>query len=144
MCERNIGYIKQNNNKFDESVDHYKKSINCSEEIGDERILVSSYFELGSTYSLIGDHENSIKFLEKSIPILESLEDYNDLSEVYNRMGNQYMKNGEWGKAKDSFDRSMEYSEKLDNKIFIGWSSFNAADLLTKTSNITEAKKLLS
>ncbi len=136
-----LGYIRWRKGTFSNSLEHYERSIVVAEDGGLEEMLALTYIDIGNTYGYIGHHDRAIEYYEKSIPALTKRNSWRELSRVYNNLGDQHLKKGNWERSVENFDRTREYADKIGNKLYKIWATFNQAEALAWSGDTISAEK---
>lgn len=134
-----IEQIKILNSLFDEEFNsNYNKSLQYASlalrkskglenNDANSKLLAESYNNVGISYLLLADYDNSLKNLLASLQVAESIKDTVLMSNAISNIGTMYGYKGELDKAYDYFVESAELDEK----------SGNLAAAATSYSNLT-------
>lgn len=76
---------------------------------------------------ITGNWSKAFQLLSESIPLAERIKDWAVLCRVYNQLGHILLKQGDFTRSKDCFDRSYDLSGPLQDKTIFAESIYNFA-----------------
>ncbi len=121
---QNLGYALRGQKKFDLAISSYEQAIAILQEVQDPGNCAIAYMNLGITYSVTGQPEQSIKLYELAESSFRNLHDLLNLAKVLTSKGLDYTALSAWENAERAFIESIELFRTLGHT---GWR-LNAAD----------------
>jgi tetratricopeptide (TPR) repeat protein len=125
--------------------------------IAKDKNFLDIYPMLADTYQKIGDRESAIKYYFEYALLAQKVNDSKHLAAAYISIGWFYHLDGEYKKAKEFYDKALNLSRKLKDKLneavalrkLAVWNIDNnnydlALELLTKSSEINRQRQHLS
>ncbi len=122
--------------------------------IAQDKDFLDIYPILADTYNKIGDRENAVKYYFDYVIIAQKMNDNKHLATAYISIGWFYHLDGEYKKAKEFYDKALNLSRKLKDKLneavalrkLAVWNIDNnnydlALELLTKSSEINRQRQ---
>jgi tetratricopeptide (TPR) repeat protein len=74
MTLNNLGNLLYINNKYNEAISYYERSLSAKEESGYSYGEAVTYFNMGNAYRRSGNQEEALKCYQKSLQLSDSLE----------------------------------------------------------------------
>ena len=112
----NIGTIYSMKGHSKEALDYFLQSYWLLDSLKDEKNIVGALNNLGNTYLAMGEDYRAIGFYKKAIKIYDKIE--HSEFDPYANIGNAYYKRGEFKRAEQYYELSMENS--IENKDVLG------------------------
>jgi tetratricopeptide (TPR) repeat protein/DNA-binding MarR family transcriptional regulator/GTPase SAR1 family protein len=109
------GHILEEQNRFDEAMDCFKKCLGISKNAGYSLGIGMSYRGIGRVYWRRSEHEKAIFTFRKSLKISEKLDDSELITSTYIDLGNVYDDRYEPEKAVECYNKSLEILKKVKN-----------------------------
>ncbi len=104
-----MAFAYKNAYNYDQAFDVLNEIINAENASIDPIIQLKAYKLYGIIYGEIGDYEKAFSYYYKSLEIIEQsgLDDKQQLVEIYNNLGTAYLNIEEVGKARETFQQSL-------------------------------------
>jgi tetratricopeptide (TPR) repeat protein len=111
-----LGYIKNSQGEYEESIALYEKSIEIKQKILSQTHpdLAILYSKVGSAYEDIGEYSKALSSYEKAFEINEKTlpPNHPDLATSYKNIGSVYEKMDEYSKALSPHEKAFEINQK--------------------------------
>lgn len=104
------------NKKPDSAILYYNKSIVLAKELKDKDLIIKNKIRIALILLHQKRHQELAKLFDKIIPELQKSNDINSLIEVYTYMAFAFRDLGEQEKALYYAEKSLDFTEKSDNK----------------------------
>ena len=113
----NIGNVYHDNKRnFDSALYYYHKSLDLVRMVDDSSSLMLVYNNLGSAYSLKGEHARGLDYLLKAYPIAEVLQNEDRLALINQTLGEIYARMNRYEEATKHFGLSLKIANQIGNK----------------------------
>lgn len=109
---QNIGECLEALGELEESLKYYESSLQINENVGSERIRVTSNYGIAHVYVHQERIDEALIILESILPTAEALNDQEILSAVYIHLGWALTRLRQYQKAKDYLLKGLEISER--------------------------------
>jgi tetratricopeptide (TPR) repeat protein len=111
-----LGWIKDNQGKYEEAVEFYEKSIKIKQKTlpPNHPDLAISYNSIGSVYDNMGEYSKALSYCEKVLEIKRKTlpPNHPDLATSYSNIGGVYKNMGEYSKALSYYEKALEIKQK--------------------------------
>lgn len=115
----------------------------------DNRKAIAGYNNIANFYSIIGQHDEAIKYWKKALEISESIGDIIQNAHIYNNIGISHFKRRNFEKAVENYQKALSIYKTLNDVPGMANALGNIAEVLIEEfklaeayENINEAKKL--
>ncbi|GAB5416778.1 MAG: hypothetical protein Crog4KO_22670 [Crocinitomicaceae bacterium] len=148
---REIGSTQQVILNLDDAEYHFRRSLDYSQAINDQRQMALALSSLASIQLERDQYENAIKNANRSIRILTELNDLNGLGLTHNILGMVYNEQKKYNQASINFNQALVYYESTSNRdkmaqvyhnvgtVFAGQKRYqNALNYLNRSIEIRE------
>jgi len=115
-CYNNIGVIYYFQGNYIKSIEHYQKSLEIKEELGDRIGTSDNLNNIGLVFLEQGIYDKTMEYYLKSLKIREELGDKKRLSSSYGNIGLVNWKQGNHDKAMEYYEKALIIKEKLGDK----------------------------
>ena len=85
--EHELGFLAQLRGDYDAAEPLYRRSLEISEQLGDQAKMASSYHHLGMLAYLRGDYDTADSLYRRSLDIFERIGDQADMATSYHQLG---------------------------------------------------------
>ena len=154
----NIGYIYNNQGNIPKALEHYGKSLQLQEEIGDKQGIATSLNNIGLIYQNQGDIPNALEYLSKSMQLIKEIGDKRGIANSLNNIGSIYHKHGDPSvtsskedafrsgalKALEYHGKSLQLQEEIGNKVGIANSLNNIGFIYDNQGDLRKALEYYS
>ncbi|MFN6038358.1 MAG: tetratricopeptide repeat protein, partial [Bacteroidota bacterium] len=102
-------------------MEYLKKAIELEKVINDPTREARGYFLAGSTYSKLGKHDESIKYLKMSIESYKKkdMQQKSDMGQSFLRLGEEYVETGKLELGLKTLEELLDSSNKSNNLEYI-------------------------
>lgn len=126
--------------RSDKALPHLEKSLRMVEEIQNNRLISSAYYNLADCYECLGDTDQAIAYCEKAVRINKN-ERYDNLPHSLYFLSSLLMKKGDYKKGKDVLDYGFSISVQYDDDLYKRLFHFIKALYVDKV-NIDQIKQV--
>ncbi|MDR0121267.1 Rap family tetratricopeptide repeat protein [Bacillus sp. FSL W8-0920] len=126
--------------RSDKALPHLEKSLRMAEEIQNNRLISSAYYNLADCYECLGDTDQAIAYCEKAVRINKN-ERYDNLPHSLYFLSSLLMKKGDYKKGKDVLDYGFSISVQYDDDLYKRLFHFIKALYVDKV-NIDQIKQV--
>lgn len=126
--------------RADKALPHLEKSLRMAEEIQNNRLISSAYYNLADCYECLGDTDQAIAYCEKAVRINKN-ERYDNLPHSLYFLSSLLMKKGDYKKGKDVLDYGFSISVQYDDDLYKRLFHFIKALYVDKV-NIDQIKQV--
>lgn len=130
--------------EYHEALDSYLKSMEYTNEEGDDDLSAALHISIADTYSMIGNSASAEKYYEEGILLLRTVNDPLALASALLNAGDEYYKTEQYDKALRHFVESGELFEKLDYKIGKAYNLGNTGMVYAKQGKDELAKDYMN
>lgn len=111
------GEILEQNGSWEGAEDEYNRALQISSTLNDKVLSGRTNNALGNLNILKGNYDAARNFLEVAVTWFEEMKDETGIAKVYGNLGNLYLRQGDYKKAIDYFDRSIRMSDRNNEKV---------------------------
>jgi signal transduction histidine kinase len=111
-----IGFIYEENNPA-KAIDYFERVNKIAVALNKPLVAANSHYDLGFTYLLLGNYENSLEHYLQSARTYEKINDQKRLSNAYMSIGSLYFDNNDLKKAKDYYAQAETIIQKLNDPV---------------------------
>ena len=115
------------------------KSIKTAEDVHSLNELATSWSNLASMYTSIGDHKNALIYYKKALEANKTLGNKTLSSNLYNSIGERYRLLGNYPEAIKAYNQQLAFSNK--SPYLIELCESNLADVYVRIGNLPVAFK---
>jgi len=137
----NVAIILQEQGKYKEAIQYFKKAIKLANDLGNERLLSINYNNLGDCYLTLNNNEEALECLQKSLELSQKLNFQSITASSLNIMGKVYYNQKKYKKAKIALLNGIEIAQKIKYKPSIQFGYEILAQVEEATGNYEEALK---
>jgi len=98
------------------SLFYYRKSLEISEQIGDQEGITSSSINMGNTYIMLADYKLALKYLTSALVLSKKIGAPYRQKEMYEAMATLYEKQGNYTKALENYKYYTQTKDSLFNE----------------------------
>jgi len=139
ICQREIGVIYGSSfNDYPKAIEYTLKSVRSAEEAGCLSCLAKGWFNLGTSYSLVGDQDNALLYFKKAADANKQLGDKVLEVKLNNNIGGYYRLMGKYPEAIQFYNKSLAATKE---PYAITMAESNLADVYTSTDSLALAYK---
>jgi tetratricopeptide (TPR) repeat protein len=113
---RTAGVLNEEQGDHDGARRLWQKSLEISENIGDQSGIASSYHKLGIIRQSQGDIGGALQLYQKSLDIFKKLGDQRGMAASYHQLGTTLRDQGDYDGARRQHKKSLGISEKLGDQ----------------------------
>ncbi len=106
-----------NENKFDEALKYYQKTIELSSTLKNKHLEHTAYYNLGFTYSRMDDYGKALEMYTKSYEVAESNNDKPDMGDALYKMGLMQLYSGNLAKSRQSCNEALKIAGEINSNI---------------------------
>lgn len=92
-----------------EVLEKYKEIIKVCQELGNQQLEADSYIGMGVVYTISGDYDNAILWLNRGLVIKNDIQDDSNVAEAFLHLGSSYNSIQEQDKANDALHQEEKY-----------------------------------
>ncbi|TYS31954.1 tetratricopeptide repeat protein [Bacillus pumilus] len=126
--------------RSDKALPHLENSLRMADEIQNNRLISSAYYNLADCYECLGNTDQAISFCEKAVRINEK-ERFDNLPHSLYFLSSLLMKKGDYKKGKDVLDYGFSISVQYDDDLYKQLFHFIKALYVDKV-NIDQIKQV--
>jgi class 3 adenylate cyclase len=130
--------------EYHEALDSYLKSMEYTNEEGDDDLSAALHISIADTYSMIGNSASAEKYYEEGILLLRTVNDPLALASALLNAGDEYYKTEQYDKALRHFAESGEIFEQLDYEIGKAYNMGNTGMVYAKQGKDELAKDYMN
>lgn len=136
-----LGVVAYNRKDFQTALKHFIQHLNNAITVNDSLEIASSYNNMASAYTELGQRDSAYVFYERSMSIKENLGMTQNLGNVYQNLGGMYSDDGKFDRARQYFIKALDVYEQMGNlhSVAIVWVNIGL-DFL-KQNNYVESEK---
>lgn len=112
----NIGYLNSSRGNLTAAIEHYKRSLQIQETLGDIEGAATSLNNIGSICNKQGDIPKALENYHKSLDYYEQINNQNGLAQTLNNIGHIYESQNEFDLALEYFHKSLKIFKKIKHK----------------------------
>ena len=137
----NLGLIFKSEGNVPLALENYQKARLIYEDQNRVRGLANTFLVIGTIYLKDLDNQDSLAlgFFERSLEQYESIKDTTGIATANANIGNTYLELGQFDKALDNTNTSLELFARLDNKQFLLENFGQLGDIYYKKRNFEQA-----
>ncbi|MHA1940948.1 MAG: hypothetical protein ACXAC6_04475 [Candidatus Hodarchaeales archaeon] len=145
-----VGWLEA---KFDEALVILDQCESLYEDLtdddkGDLLFLKAWFYHLKGTYLMYRDQESSLKLLNKGLSLFENNPDYTYglllKSALLVHIGNLYLHKGDYDKAEEKYNYSIDFAKQLGNEGFSSIPLSNISHIYSVRGEIHKALRILN
>ncbi len=142
MIFSKLGRMYYNNNfELDKALSYYNKMMDIALELNDEKLLATSYHNLGGLFLSFKDNDKANNYYNKLLTISEKLNDKAGIASALNNIGEIDRIKGNYKKALDYYKQSLVMHEQLHDLRRIAINLENIGSTYDAMGNPSEALK---
>jgi tetratricopeptide (TPR) repeat protein len=130
-----------NNFELDKALSYYNKMMDIALELNDEKLLATSYHNLGGLFLSFKDNDKANNYYNKLLTISEKLNDKAGIASALNNIGEIERIKGNYKKALDYYKQSLVMHEQLHDLRRIAINLENIGSTYDAMGNPSEALK---
>ncbi|TAL17600.1 tetratricopeptide repeat protein [bacterium] len=139
QLENGIGYMLKHMGHSHQALEHYKKSLGISREVGDRWGEGAVLNNISQIYSGWGKYDQALKALEESLAILQEVGDRKGEGAVLNNISQIYSGWGKYDQALKALEKSLAIRREVGDRqgegvtlnnisqIYDGWGKYDQA-----------------
>ncbi|HET7000494.1 MAG TPA: adenylate/guanylate cyclase domain-containing protein [Puia sp.] len=130
LALKNIGIAYYYQGNTASALEYYNRSLHVYDSIGDLESKARMLNNLGTVHYSTGSDDKALNSYFQSLEVAEKIGNDEDIATAYSNIANVYLnKRATTGKALDFFLKAFHLGEKTGDKIIIGGSSVNLAEI---------------
>ncbi len=130
---------KKQNNRKEEALEYYQKSLKIIEEFKDKKGIAYSFINIGVVYKKLNNYDDALEYYQKSLKILEEIKDKKGIAYSLNNIGNIYKELSNYEDALEYYQKSLKIKEEIKDKRGIAYSLNNIGDTYKELNNYEDA-----
>ncbi len=140
-----LGVVMQRTRQHSNCLDYYLSALNILEEkkIDNPNLKLKIFFNLGDTYSRLGQLKNADNYLKMALPLIDAYGNLNQISKLYMSLGINYYEMGDLDQALKYSHMSMELSKTVENMELVAGLKTNLGMVYTQLGRYSEAESFL-
>lgn len=140
-----LGVVMQKTNQHSNCLDYHQAALNILVEkrIDNPNLKLKVLFNLGNTYSRLGQLTNADKYLNMASPLMDAYGNLNQISKLYMSLGINAYEMGDLDQALEYTQKSMELSKTMENMELVAGLKTNLGAVYTQLGRYSEAEAFL-
>ncbi len=134
-----LGKIYAAYKRNSESLEHFRQSLICIDELGERGLKAEILQEIGNIHYKIGEFSKALDYFFRSLRILEDIDDKNLIALVSNSIGKGYTASGNNEKALEYFMNSLQIKESCGDERGVANVSNNIGIIYQKKGEYDKA-----
>jgi two-component sensor histidine kinase/predicted negative regulator of RcsB-dependent stress response len=138
-------------NRFIKAIEEYEKALQFVEySAGGNVKIINCYREIGSIYSLMGNHEKAIYYASQALKKAEEHNLKRSAAEMNKHLGDYHLNSEKYQEALSYYDKCLAYFKQKRFSVYIlqglsrqALAYINLGDLFSAKVNLDEARKYL-
>jgi len=127
-----------------EATAHFSKALE-SAELGDQRLLSATIsMNIGIVQNIIGNPDEALKHLFRALSLIEVAGDATKTAEVLHNIGMTHLAKADFEEAYLSFDKSLDYSTKLQNPGLMGLAKLGKSNVYFRSEEFRLSLELVN
>ncbi len=133
--------IESKDGQNEKAISKIISALELSENSGSTKNIVASHLKLGQCYTLIGQYEFAVNYLNKALNIAQKNKDKISIIEILNSLGNDLSKSGisKRNDAENYYLRGLSLAEEINNQALISKLSNNIANIYLAQGNTNKS-----
>ena len=115
--------------EFEKAADHYKKTLNLAQELGDRAVEAQACYSLGNTYTLLKDYPKAVEYHLRHLTIAQELFDKVGEGRACWSLGNAHAAMGQHQEAYHYAAKHLEISKDTGDRMGQATAQLNLAEL---------------
>jgi serine phosphatase RsbU (regulator of sigma subunit)/Tfp pilus assembly protein PilF len=133
----NIGSVYMNQDKDEDALRFYRKSVYYKSKAGSRKDLASTYNNIGSIYSETR-YDSALYYYNLALEIRSESKDLRGLGIVHKNIGEVYLRQSKLKEAEEHLTLSLQYREKINDQTGIASSLISMGRLREKQGKLSE------
>ena len=129
LLRATVGDVHWRRGEYDQALEHYGRSFDVREKIGDRNGMASSLNNMGNVLWRQGEYDRALEHYGRSLEIREKIGDRYGMASSLNNMGLVHHERGEDDRALEYYGRSLEISEKIGYRYVVAASLTNIGNV---------------
>jgi len=125
-----IGSVYERKGDYVKAMDHFQRDLALCEELGDKQGLAIALGLIGEHHSIKGDFYQAIEYLQKNLMLCEELGYQKGIAKAVNTLGDVFLNLEQFERALDYYNRAIEVTRHINNKLVLGASLVEKAEVL--------------
>ena len=134
-----IGSVWQRKGRFDIAMQHFERDLALTEELGDKQGISIALGLMGELFSVMGKFDQAIEYLKRNLKLGEELGYKKGVAKALNTLGDIYFYKNEFQTSIEYYDHSIEVTKSIGNKLVLGFSFVEKANVLLAIQRMEEA-----
>jgi tetratricopeptide (TPR) repeat protein/tRNA A-37 threonylcarbamoyl transferase component Bud32 len=126
-------------NRYDEAMDHYQKSLDIRERIGDRRGVSVVLANVAWVLDIEGRYDEAIQRVQQALVIQQEIGDHDLLAESYSNLGDLYQNSGRVEEALTAYQESMKILRDSGDEASLAFNLSSMGYINTVLGNYVEA-----
>jgi tetratricopeptide (TPR) repeat protein len=118
---------------------YFSKALQSAERTSEKPLSATILMNLGIIRNIIGKCDEALHHYRRALPLFELSGDMTRVAEIYHNMGMSYLSKGDYPAAIQEFDKSLEYSMKLQSPGLIAISKLGKATVHFRMADLALA-----
>ncbi|MCW5516338.1 tetratricopeptide repeat protein [Muriicola sp. Z0-33] len=135
----NIGYIQRSLENYESAIEYFKKSDSIYIKLDNVSGRAFAAYNLSVVYKNMGSLDSAMVYNHIGRKLYEQLGYRKRVSYCYFTMGEIFRKKEDFNQALNSYQKSLEISQAVDDSVQIGYSSMAVADMYKSLNNGSKA-----
>jgi tetratricopeptide (TPR) repeat protein len=112
----NLGFVYDNQSRWDEAITCYQESLDISRELGDRHTESRALNNLGLVYYNQGQWDKAITNYQESLDISRELGDQHTEAQAISNLASIYNNQGRWNEAITCYEKSLPLFHQLEDR----------------------------
>ena len=119
------GVLAQSRGVYDAALEHYRRSLEIREQLGDRAGGASSLHQIGMVHQDRGDYDAALEHYRRSLVIFEQLGDRTGVASFYGQLGRLFQAQGQRDEALKSYEQALVIFEQLGDRARVAYTLGN-------------------
>lgn len=112
----NLGYLSSQKGNFTQALEHYEKSLQLRESIGDFKGIANSLNSMGLSNRNLGEYSKALELYQKSLTFQEKTGNKKSLANTLNNIGLLLSDQGDYRASLEYYEKSLKIQREIGNK----------------------------
>ncbi len=133
-----IGSVYQGKGDYVKAMEHFELDLKLCEELGDKQGTAIALGLIGEQLSIEGQFHKAIEYLQKNLMLCEQLGYQKGIAKAVNTLGDIFYYTQQYDRSLAFYNRAIEVTRKINNKLVLGYSLVEKAAVLIKLNKHEE------
>lgn len=137
-----LGSVYERRGLFAEARENFERDLQLCEELGDKQGIAIAHGLLGELFSIMGEFDEAIEHLDKCLRLSEELGYRKGIAKAVNTLGDVHYFREQFVKSRDYYNRAIEITRTIDNKLVLGFSLAEKGSVLLAMHDLEELRQV--